>query len=224
MDSESDMEVVYNNIICTCICIHNIRNIHSTKTNRLLHFLYYTDKNNTPHYRCTHACTHQSLVSICDPNNLELSRQLYETKSSQGISHAMVEFRNCRLRSIIAAWCDDRVYHGYKYSTWPHHSTHQFLMKEAETVSEMLEKLIVQDFTKFVSRWQFKAYMYLLPFGNKYWTSMFFLIQAICIKLQWNLFTVNILFNYILLQSKYEEGWGGGGGEIHFNHFCDTTL
>jgi len=57
-------------------------------------------------------------------------------------------------------------------------------MKEAETVSEMLEKLIVQDFTKFVSRWQFKAYMYLLPFGNKYWTSMFFLIQAICIKLQ----------------------------------------
>jgi hypothetical protein len=57
-------------------------------------------------------------------------------------------------------------------------------MKEAETVSEMLEKLIAQDFTKFVSRWQFKAYMYLLPFGNKYWTSMFFLIQAICIKLQ----------------------------------------
>jgi hypothetical protein len=48
-------------------------------------------------------------------------------------------------------------------------------------------------------------YIYLLLFGNKHWTSVFFLMQAICIKLQWNLFTVNILFNYILLQSKYEE-------------------
>jgi len=78
------------------------------------------------------------------------------------------------------------MYHGYKYSMWPHHSTRQFLTKEAETASEMLDRLIAQDFTKFVSRWQFKAYIrvYLLPFGNKHWTSVFFLIQAICIKLQ----------------------------------------
>jgi hypothetical protein len=32
-------------------------------------------------------------------------------------------------------------------------------MKEAEAVSEMLDRLIAQDFTKFVSRWQFKAYV-----------------------------------------------------------------
>jgi len=100
MDSESDMEVVYNNIIiCTCICIHNIHNIHSSKTNILFHILYYTDKNNT---LTTDACT-QPLVSICDLNDLKLSWQLYETKSSQGISHAMVEFKNCRLLSVIAA-------------------------------------------------------------------------------------------------------------------------
>jgi len=47
------------------------------------------------------------------------------------------------------------------YSMWPHHSTRQFLMKEAETVSEMLDRLIAHDFTKFVSRWQFKAYIYI---------------------------------------------------------------
>ena len=56
----------------------------------LFHFLYHTDKNYLPHYRCTDACTHQPLVSICD---LKLSWQLYETKPSHGISHAMMEFR-----------------------------------------------------------------------------------------------------------------------------------
>ena len=209
MNSESDMEVVQNYIICTCICIHNIHNIHSSKTNILFHFIYYTD------YRCIHACTHQPLVSIRD---LKLSWQLYETKSSQGISHAMVEFRNCPLLSVIASWCDDRVYHGYKYSMWPHHLTHQFLMKEGQSLKCWthipLHRLIAQDFTKYVSRWQFKAYIYIyiyLPlFGNIHWTRVFFLTHAICIKLQWILFTVNILLNYILLQSKYE---GGGGGE-----------
>jgi len=96
-------------------------------------------------------------------------------------------------------------------------------MKEAKTVSEMLDRLIAQDFTKFVSRWQFKAYIYALPFGNKHWMSVFFLIRAICIKVQLNLFTVNILSSYIFLQSKYEEeGWWGS--KIHFNHFCDTIL
>jgi len=179
MDSKSDMEVVYNNIIiCTCICIHNIHNSHSSKTNILFHILYYTDKNNTPHYRCTHACTHQPLVSICDLNDLKLSWQLYEIKSSQGISHAMVEFRNCQLLSIIAAWCDDRVHHGYKYSMWPHHLTGWLL------------KTSLNLFLDGSSR-----HIYLLPFLNKHWTSVFFLIRAIYIKRQWNLFTMNILFN-----------------------------
>lgn len=64
-----------------------------------------------------------------------------------------------------------------------------------------LHRLIAQDFTKFVSRWQFKAYIYiyLLLFGNIHWTRVFFLTHAICIKLPWILFTVNILLNYILL-------------------------
>jgi len=141
MDSESDMEVVYNYITCTCICIHNTHNIHSSKTNILFHSLYYTDTNNTPHYRCTHTYTHQPLVSICDLNDLKLSWQPYETNSSQGISHAMVEFRNCLLLSIIAAWCDERVqwWMGINTVCGHNHSTHQLLMKEAETVSEMLD-------------------------------------------------------------------------------------
>jgi hypothetical protein len=141
MDSESDMEVVYNKIIHACICIHNI--LIFTHPRQIYCSIFYTIHTEITHHTtdvCTHArththtCTHQPLVSICD---LKLPWWLYEKKSSQGISHAMVEFRNCLLLSIIVAWYSDRVYN-YKYRVWPHHSSYQFLIKEAETVSEKL--------------------------------------------------------------------------------------
>jgi hypothetical protein len=217
MDSESDMEVVYNNIICTCICIHNIHNIHSSKTNIFFHFLYYTDKNNTPHYRCTHACTHQPRVSICDLNDLKLSWQLYETRSSQRISHAMVEVRNCRFSPSLQLDVTTGYIMGINtacgHITWHANSWWKRQRQSLKCWTGWLLKTSLNLFLDGSSR---HIYIHLLPFGNKHWTSVFFLIQAMCIKLHWNLFAVNILFNYVLRQSKHEEGWWGerGGAKI----------
>lgn len=118
--------------------------------------------------------------------------------------------------------CDDRVHHEYKYRVWPHYLSHQFLIKEAETISES------PDAHAPFTGWLLETSLNLFLDGSSrhiyiYFSSETLNIGRVCSSsykqfvLNFIDFCSHILWNYIFLQSKSTK-------KMQKSCFCDTIL